>query len=189
MVHARRSFAILNTSKVNAMNANPKFLAATAHVDEAAVQPLPNSRKIYVQGSRPDIRVRRCAKSVSRIPPASFGAEKIRLSTYMTPRVRTSRTGRQDRYPLRPGRAAPAVDSGASGYRRIARPKLAIRRRAPERSETGRTALQPAPQAAPRTAWQKRVTDALRAGWHHHAGNGIRCDSRKHVPQGVSGKI
>ena len=28
------------------MNANPKFLAATAHVDEAAVKPLPNSRKV-----------------------------------------------------------------------------------------------------------------------------------------------
>ncbi|HMM46785.1 MAG TPA: phosphomethylpyrimidine synthase ThiC [Thiobacillaceae bacterium] len=39
------------------MNANPKFLAATAHVDEAAVQPLPNSRKCYVEGSTPDIRV------------------------------------------------------------------------------------------------------------------------------------
>src|ERR1051325_8019551 len=30
------------------MNANPKFLAATAHVDDAAVQPLPNSRKVHV---------------------------------------------------------------------------------------------------------------------------------------------
>src|SRR6202165_98756 len=30
------------------MNANPKFLAATAHVDDAAVQPLSNSRKVYV---------------------------------------------------------------------------------------------------------------------------------------------
>src|ERR1035441_3729994 len=39
------------------MNANPQFLARSAHVDEAAVKPLPNSRKIYVQGSRPDIRV------------------------------------------------------------------------------------------------------------------------------------
>ncbi len=39
------------------MNANPKFLAATAHVDDAAVKPLPNSRKVYVAGSRPDIRV------------------------------------------------------------------------------------------------------------------------------------
>ena len=28
-----------------------------AELDEAAVKPLPNSRKIYVQGSRPDIRV------------------------------------------------------------------------------------------------------------------------------------
>ena len=34
-----------------------KFTAADAHVDEAAVQPLPNSRKIYVTGSQPDIRV------------------------------------------------------------------------------------------------------------------------------------
>ena len=39
------------------MNANPKFLAQTAHVDAAAVKPLPNSRKTYVEGSRPDVRV------------------------------------------------------------------------------------------------------------------------------------
>ncbi|MFA4912631.1 MAG: phosphomethylpyrimidine synthase ThiC, partial [Burkholderiaceae bacterium] len=39
------------------MNANPKFLAATAEVDAAAVAPLPQSRKIYEQGSRPDLRV------------------------------------------------------------------------------------------------------------------------------------
>jgi len=38
-------------------NQASKFLAATAHVDEAAVHPLPNSRKVYVQGSQPDIRV------------------------------------------------------------------------------------------------------------------------------------
>ena len=39
------------------MNANEKFIAADAHVDAAAIAPLPNSRKIYVVGSRPDIRV------------------------------------------------------------------------------------------------------------------------------------
>ncbi|MDD3884395.1 MAG: phosphomethylpyrimidine synthase ThiC [Gallionella sp.] len=38
------------------MNA-PEFLATTAHVDEAAIKPLPNSRKIYVEGSRADLRV------------------------------------------------------------------------------------------------------------------------------------
>src|SRR5687767_3978836 len=38
------------------MNANPKFLAATAHVDDAAVQPLPNSRKVYVGSLRVPVR-------------------------------------------------------------------------------------------------------------------------------------
>ena len=57
------------------MVANPKFLAATAHVDDAAVQPLPRSRKVYVEGSRADIRVpmREITQSET---PASFGAEK-----------------------------------------------------------------------------------------------------------------
>ncbi|MGO4379274.1 phosphomethylpyrimidine synthase ThiC [Pseudoduganella sp. RAF53_2] len=39
------------------MNANPQFLAAEAEVDSAAIAPLPNSRKLYVTGSRADIRV------------------------------------------------------------------------------------------------------------------------------------
>ncbi|MFZ4877384.1 phosphomethylpyrimidine synthase ThiC [Janthinobacterium sp. Mn2066] len=57
------------------MNANPKFLSATATVDQAAIAPLPNSRKIYVQGSRPDIRVpmREISQSDTE---ASFGGEK-----------------------------------------------------------------------------------------------------------------
>jgi phosphomethylpyrimidine synthase len=53
----------------------PTFLSATATVDEAAIQPLPKSRKIYVQGSRPDIRVpmREISQSDTQ---ASFGGEK-----------------------------------------------------------------------------------------------------------------
>ncbi|HQT81840.1 MAG: phosphomethylpyrimidine synthase ThiC [Ferrovum sp. 37-45-19] len=39
------------------MNAKPPFLSQNASVDENAIQPLPRSRKIYVTGSRPDIRV------------------------------------------------------------------------------------------------------------------------------------
>ena len=57
------------------MNANPKFLSQTALVDNAAVQPLPNSRKVYVTGSRPDIRVPMREISQSDTP-ASMGAEK-----------------------------------------------------------------------------------------------------------------
>jgi phosphomethylpyrimidine synthase len=52
-----------------------KFTAETATVDIAAVQPLPNSRKVYIEGSRPDIRVpmRQISQSDTA---ASFGAEK-----------------------------------------------------------------------------------------------------------------
>jgi len=57
------------------MVANPKFLAATAHVDEAAVKALPNSRKIYVQGSRCDLRVP-MREIMQADTPASFGVEK-----------------------------------------------------------------------------------------------------------------
>ncbi|MCL2524381.1 MAG: phosphomethylpyrimidine synthase ThiC [Betaproteobacteria bacterium] len=39
------------------MNLTEQFLAVNAHVDAAAIQPLPNSRKIHVAGSRPDLRV------------------------------------------------------------------------------------------------------------------------------------
>ncbi|MBN8285291.1 phosphomethylpyrimidine synthase ThiC [Zoogloea sp.] len=57
------------------MNATDKFLAASAHVDEAAVAPLPNSRKIYIEGSRPDIRVP--MREVSQADtPTGFGGEK-----------------------------------------------------------------------------------------------------------------
>jgi phosphomethylpyrimidine synthase len=57
------------------MNANPKFLSQTALVDNAAVQALPNSRKIYVTGSRADIRV--AMREISQSDtPASMGAEK-----------------------------------------------------------------------------------------------------------------
>ncbi|MEM5435551.1 phosphomethylpyrimidine synthase ThiC [Paraburkholderia diazotrophica] len=57
------------------MNANPKFISANAHVDEAAVAPLPNSRKVYVSGSQPDIRVpmREITQSDT---PTGFGGEK-----------------------------------------------------------------------------------------------------------------
>ena len=56
------------------MNANDQFFARDAKVDSAAVAPLPASRKIYVEGSRPDLRVpmREIAQSET---PASFGSE------------------------------------------------------------------------------------------------------------------
>jgi phosphomethylpyrimidine synthase len=57
------------------MNAPQTFLAAHAQVDEAAIRPLPNSRKVYVTGSRPDIRVP-MREITQADTPASFGAER-----------------------------------------------------------------------------------------------------------------
>jgi len=56
------------------MNAHPQFLNTTAQVDEAAVKPFANSRKVYVQGSRPDIRVPMREITLSDTP-AAMGAE------------------------------------------------------------------------------------------------------------------
>jgi phosphomethylpyrimidine synthase len=52
-----------------------KFLANDAMVDEAAIQPLPNSEKVYIQGSRADIQVpmRQISQSDT---PTSMGGEK-----------------------------------------------------------------------------------------------------------------
>ena len=50
------------------MNAPHDFLAAAAQVDPAAIQALPNSEKVYVQGSRPDLRVPMRAISQSDTP-------------------------------------------------------------------------------------------------------------------------
>jgi phosphomethylpyrimidine synthase len=56
------------------MNAALKFDAATATVDAGAIAPFPNSTKVYIEGSRPDIRVPMRAVAQSDTP-ASFGGE------------------------------------------------------------------------------------------------------------------
>ena len=57
------------------MNSSDKFIAAEARVDAAAILPLPNSRKVYIPGSRPDMRVpmREIAQDDT---PTAFGGEK-----------------------------------------------------------------------------------------------------------------
>ncbi len=61
---------------MNATDKNlSKFLNETASVDEGATKPFAKSRKIYVEGSRPDIRVPFREISLSDTPSA-FGAEK-----------------------------------------------------------------------------------------------------------------
>lgn len=57
------------------LNPHSTFSAANAEVDAAAIAPLPRSRKVYQQGSRPDIRVP--FREVSQDDtPTLFGGEK-----------------------------------------------------------------------------------------------------------------
>ena len=58
------------------MSAIPEsFLKKTAELSTAVTKPFPNSRKVYVQGSRPDIRVG--MREIDQHPTsASFGFEE-----------------------------------------------------------------------------------------------------------------
>lgn len=61
---------------MNATDKNlTKFLNETASVDEGATKPFAKSRKVYIEGSRPDIRVPFREISLSDTPSA-FGADK-----------------------------------------------------------------------------------------------------------------
>src|SRR5215467_13055786 len=138
------------------MNANPKF-AAAAHVDEAAVKPLPNSRKVYIEGSRRDVRVP-MREIVQSDTPASFGAETNppvyvydTSGPYTDPQVRIDI--RQGLSALRGAWIAERGDSeelpGPSsryGRERLADPKLAELRfdlkRSPRRARSGRRVTQ-----------------------------------------------
>jgi phosphomethylpyrimidine synthase len=139
------------------MNANPKFIAATAHVDDAAVKPLPNSRKAYVEGSRPDVRVP-MREIIQSDTPASFGAEKNpSIFVYDTSGPYTDPQARIDiRQGLQALRGEWIVERNDTeelpgptsryGRERLADPKLAELRfdlkRKPRRAKAGRCVTQ-----------------------------------------------
>lgn len=139
------------------MSAKPIFSAATAQVDNAAVQSLPRSRKIYEQGSRPDIRVP--FREISQDDtPTMFGGEKNPpLTVYDTSGPYTDPTVRID---IRKGLPAlrnawieerndTEVLGGPSseyGRQRLQDPQLAAMRfelqRPPRRARAGRNVSQ-----------------------------------------------
>ncbi|MCB1673694.1 MAG: phosphomethylpyrimidine synthase ThiC, partial [Pseudomonadales bacterium] len=65
------------------------FLSENAQVDTASVQALPASHKIYVQGSRPDIRVPMRAIHLEDTPTAFGGEKNLPVVVYDTSGVYT----------------------------------------------------------------------------------------------------
>jgi phosphomethylpyrimidine synthase len=139
------------------MNANDKFFARDAKVDDAAVAPLPASRKIYVQGARPDVRVP--MREISQTDtPASFGAEKNPpLAVYDTSGPYTDPQARIDIRQGLPALRARWIDerndtvtldapTSAYGRARLADPALAGMRfdlhRSARRAKTGANVTQ-----------------------------------------------
>ena len=139
------------------MNANPKFLAATASVDQAAIKSLPNSRKVYLEGPRADIRVP-MREITQADTPTMFGGEKNPpvyvydcSGPYSDPGVKIDiRSGLA---PVRQGwieeRGDSEVLAGPSsdyGVERLGDPKLAELRfnlkRAPRRALAGKNVSQ-----------------------------------------------
>ena len=134
------------------MSANPKFIAATAHVDEAAIQPLPSSRKVYVEGSRADLRVPMREITQSDTPTTSGVEHNPPLTVYDTSGPYTDPAVKIDiRSGLPAVRAAWIAERGDSeslpgpssrfGVERLNDPKLAELRfglhRKPRRAHAG----------------------------------------------------
>src|SRR5258706_785722 len=149
---AAGSSVLRRLSKESPMNARLDFKAADAHVDTAAIQPLPSSCKIYITGSRADLRVP--MRAIAQIDtPASFGPERNpTLNVYDTSGPYTDPAAiidiRSGLAPLRAGWIAERGDSGRLtgpssdfGVERLRDPKLAeLRfnlRRQPRRAQAG----------------------------------------------------
>ncbi|WP_417581097.1 phosphomethylpyrimidine synthase ThiC [Nitrincola sp.] len=66
------------------MNQHNAHLSQTAQVDAQSVQPFPNSRKVYIEGSRPDIRVPMREISLADTPTAAGPESNAPLYVYDT---------------------------------------------------------------------------------------------------------
>ena len=140
------------------MSAKPDhFLSQTASVDAAAIEPFPNSRKVYIQGSRADIRVPMREISQNKTSSQSGSEDNPAIWVYDTSGPYTDPHARVD---LRQG--LPALRAGwieerddseqlpdvssAYGRERLADPKLVSVRfahlRKPRRAKAGMNVTQ-----------------------------------------------
>jgi phosphomethylpyrimidine synthase len=127
------------------MNANPKFLASTAHVDDAAVQPLPSSRKVHVGPLR--VPMREISQSGGNPPIAVYDTSGPYTDPAATIDIRKGLLPFRQAWIEARGDTA-LLDGPTSEYgkKRLLDPKLAeLRfdlRRKPRRARSGRRVTQ-----------------------------------------------
>ena len=178
------------------MNAIPRFVAASAHVDEAAIQPLPRSRKVYFQGARADVRVPMREISQTRHARRLRRRGQSRRSTSTTRAARTPT--RRARIDIRAG--LPALRAGwieergdterldgpssRFGRERLDDPKLAelrfelkrLPRRAQARAPTSRRCTTRG-AASSRRRWSSSRSARTCAGANTSRARGLRPDA------------
>lgn len=143
----------MNITALNQKN----FSNATATVDKAAVKPLPNSRKIYIQGSRPDIQVPMREISQTDTLTTSTPEKNPSIWVYDTSGPYTDPAAKSDIRSGLPALRENWIDdrsdteilqglSSSYGHSRLQDPKLADMRfnlqRQPRRSKTGKNVTQ-----------------------------------------------
>ena len=134
------------------MNANPKFLAATAHVDEAAVAAAAELAQDLRRRLAPDSACR-CARSRQSDTPASFGAEKNPPIFVYDTSGPVHRSGRARSTSARACRRCASRWIAERGdTEELPGPTSEYGRERAGRPEARRAALRPAAQAAPRAA-------------------------------------
>ena len=106
------------------MNANPKFLAATAHVDDAAIQPLPNSRKVHMGNLR--VPMREISQSGGNPPLLVYDTSGPYTDPAARIDIQRGLTGLRDRWIAERGDSE-VLEGPSSEYgrRRLTDPKLA----------------------------------------------------------------
>ena len=155
-------------------------------LDRQSTQPFPNSRKVYLTGSRPDIRVPVREISLADTPPPSAAKRTPPVFVYDTSGPYTDPEVRID---LRKG--LPDVRSrwiDERGDTEIL-PGLTSEFGQARLADASLDALRFAHVRTPRrAAGRQRLADALREERHHHPGDGIHRHPREHEVAGSPGR-
>ncbi len=161
------------------MSAIPEdFIKKTTQLSDDVTRPFPNSRKIYVEGSRPDIRVP--MREIEQADTAaSFGAEKNPPITVYDTSGPYYRSRGQYRPAGRTAGCARCWITSAHDTELLDGPSSAFGQQRQHDPELAHLRFRAHPHAAPCAGRQQCDANALCTPGHHHPGDGVRRHPRE----------